>query len=308
MTTKLAIVAMGGMLAGAASASSAASDMPGPAGAEIKATAIRLLQPSNARRLEQLQSILRERGIAFELQPVRNPQPKRDPRAEGSNVVASVGSTSGESRIVIGAHFDAAALQGGKLSAGMVDNASSVAVLVHLAAAMKERPTKHRVDVVFFDMEELGLVGSRHYADSPQIDSVVAMINLDTLQGGSTVIYGPTADTESQDIDRHMRQVCVAAQLDCLAFPEYPPSDDRSFADVGVPNVSIAVVPQVESHQLWLLMNGGRASGLQHGFVPEVLRTIHTPADQPDKLEPDALATAHRAAMALLMKLDQELP
>jgi hypothetical protein len=44
-----------------------------PAAAEIKSTAIRLLQPTNAQRLEQLQSILRERGLTFELQTVPNP-------------------------------------------------------------------------------------------------------------------------------------------------------------------------------------------------------------------------------------------
>ena len=73
-------------------------------------------------------------------------------------------------------------------------------------------------------------------------------------------------------------------------------------------NISLAVLPSIEAHQLWLMMNGGKQSGLERGFVPEVLRTIHTPADQPDKLDADALVIAYRAAGALLWQLDQEVP
>jgi Zn-dependent M28 family amino/carboxypeptidase len=308
MRTKTAVAALAGILASANVSAGSTSDVAVPAGAEIKATALRLLQPSNARRLEQLQSMLRERDLAFELQPVPNPQHKREPRAEGNNVVVTIGSAQSEASIVIGAHFDAAIMSDGKLSGGMVDNASSVAVLVHLAAALKDRSLKHRVQVVFFDLEELGLVGSRHFAGSSRVDRIRALINLDTLQGGSTIIFGPTAPAGNEDVDRHMRRVCLEASLDCLGFPKFPPSDERSFNDVGVPSISVAVVPRIEAHQLWLLLNGGKASGLEKGFEPDVLRTIHTPADQPGRLDPDTLSTAYRGAMALLLALDVGLP
>jgi Zn-dependent M28 family amino/carboxypeptidase len=279
-----------------------------PAAAEIKSTAIRLLQPTNARRLEQLQSILKERGLPFELQTVPNPNRKPDTRAEGSNVLMSFGNASATSTIVIGAHFDAATLPDGKLSGGMIDNAASVAVLIHLASALREGPHKHRLQFVLFDLEEQGLVGSRHYVNSPRVEGVVAMLNFDTLQGGDTLIYGPTGDDGIAPLDGYIRKVCATAEFHCLEFPSYPPSDDRSFGDGGVPNVSLAVLPRIEAHQLWLLLNGGKQSGLERSFVPEVLKTIHTPKDRPEALDPIALETAYRAAKALVDLADQELP
>jgi Zn-dependent M28 family amino/carboxypeptidase len=279
-----------------------------PAAAEIKSTAIRLLQPTNAQRLEQLQSILRERGLTFELQTVPNPNRKPDTRAEGSNVLVTLGDASAKSTIVIGAHFDAAALPDGKLSGGMIDNAASVAVLVHLASSLRDRPHRHRLQFAFFDLEEQGLVGSRHYVNSPRVEGVAAMINFDTLHGGDTLIYGPSEDGGNAVLDGYVGKVCATAEFHCLEFPSYPPSDDRSFGDGGVPNVSLAVLPRVEAHQLWLMLNGGKQSGLERGFVPEVLRTIHTAADRPEALDPIALETAYRAAEGLVEMVDQELP
>ena len=41
--------------------------------------------------------------------------------------------------------------------------------------------------------------------------------------------------------------------------------------------------------QVWLLLNGGKESGLAAGFAPAILRTIHTPADTADKLTAEGM-------------------
>jgi aminopeptidase S len=298
------VLLAGFLLLGCASAEKRA--VAEPSGATLRATAVRLLQPTNAARLEQLQAILREQSLAFDLQTVPNTKRQGDTRSEGQNILVNSGESQREPAILVGAHLDAATLPDGRLSGGMVDNAASVAVLVHLAAALKSQPLRHAVRFMFFDLEEQGLVGSRHFANSPAKAGVAAMINVDTLQGGDTVIYGPAADVRHERLYREMRAVCAAAEFGCLEFPRFPPSDDVSFRAAGVPSISLAVLPRVEAHQLWLLLNGGRPSGLEAGFVPEVLRTIHTPADQPDKLDPQALAIAYRALADLLLRLDQD--
>jgi len=277
-----------------------------PSGADIKATAVRLLKASNAERLEQLQLILRERSLEFETQTVPHPTPKHDKRTEGHNLLLNVGATRDGPTILVGAHSDAATLEDGRLSGGMVDNASSVAVLVHLAAALKANPPRHAVRFVFFDMEEEGLVGSHFFTQSPLKDGVTAMINLDTLYGGNTLIYGPAAGVEHEQVNAAMRVVCVTADFSCVEFEHFPPSDDASFRKAGVPNISLAVLPGAEAHQLWLMISGGKQPGLEKGFLPGVLRTIHTPADQPDKLDPKALTIAYRATAELLRHLDQD--
>lgn len=304
MNKAVIVLGVSALLAGCAS--SERREVSQPSGADIKATAVRLLQPSNAARLEQLQLILRERSLAFETQTVPHPSPRHDNRTEGQNIVVSVGAARSGPTIVVGAHFDAATLEDGRLSGGMVDNASSVAVLVHLAAALEFAPPRHAVHFVFFDMEEEGLVGSRHFTQSASRGGVTAMINVDTLQGGDALIYGPAAGVEHERLNREMRAVCVTADFGCVEFAAFPPSDDVSFRKAGVPNISLAVLPRTEAHQLWLMLSGGAQPGLEPGFVPGVLRTIHTPADQPDKLDPETLAIAYRALADLLRRLDED--
>lgn len=67
------------------------------------------------------------------------------------------------SPILIGAHYDA--VLG---TPGADDNATGVAVLLELAREFSSQPLKYPVRLVAFDMEEYGLLGSRHYAEKLQ--------------------------------------------------------------------------------------------------------------------------------------------
>jgi hypothetical protein len=82
-----------------------------------------------------------------------------------------------------------------------------------------------------------------------------------------------------------------------------PPSDDLSFQKAGIPTVSIATLSELQAHQLWLLMNGGKESGLQQKFAPEVLRTIHSAMDTSSLVDPTAMAQAYRAVMGVIGRL-----
>lgn len=61
--------------------------------------------------------------------------------------------------ILIGAHYDA--VPG---TPGADDNATGVAALLELAKAFATKPAKHPIQLVAFDMEEYGLLGSEQYA------------------------------------------------------------------------------------------------------------------------------------------------
>ena len=63
-------------------------------------------------------------------------------------------------------------------------------------------------------------------------------------------------------------ETCGAEDLPCVPFAQMPPSDDRSFVAAGVPTISVAMLPGVDAHQLWLMMNGGKNSGLGEGNSP----------------------------------------
>jgi len=276
----------------------AAEPLPG-----LVEDATRLNQPSNAARLAALQALLRSRQLNFELQPFANDRRARDSREQGQNVVVTVGS--GPREIIVGAHFDAAALADGALSAGMVDNAAGVVALVRVAESLGARAAlRHRIRVVFFDMEENGLLGSRHFAQSMDRTRVAAMVNLDIAGYGDTIFAGPTANVGIAAVSDALRRVCSRDGRTCVESAAFPTSDDRSFQSAGTPSVSLAILPRPEAHQMWLLLNGGRESGLAADFRPDVLRTIHTSGDRASRLDAAAMTLAHDVVMALLLELD----
>ena len=80
--------------------------------------------------------------------------------------------------IVIGAHYDT--VPG---SPGADDNATGVAVLLELARDIASAPLKYPVQLVAFDMEEYGCLGSSHHAAKykQQQKSIRLMISLEML-------------------------------------------------------------------------------------------------------------------------------
>ncbi|MEG4232751.1 M20/M25/M40 family metallo-hydrolase [Microcoleus sp. Pol11C3] len=87
-------------------------------------------------------------------------------------------SKQGFPPIVIGAHYDT--VPG---SPGADDNATGVAVLLELARDIASAPLKYPVQLVAFDMEEYGYLGSSHHAAKykQQQESIRLMISLEML-------------------------------------------------------------------------------------------------------------------------------
>lgn len=258
---------------------------------------------SNQQRFDALTAILRARNVKFDVQPFTIEKPiGKEPRTEGRNVVVSFGD--GPQEVVIGAHYDAARLSDGSLSRGAVDNAASSIVLVHLAEMLAADKLAMRVKVVWFDMEELGLLGSREYVKQGT-GSIVAMLNLDINAYGDTILFGPSEREDNLTLRRSLLQTCAAQDIGCLRFAEMPPGDDRSFVAAGVPTLSIGMLPAVEAHQLWLMVNGGTDSGLAQGIVPDIFRTIHTSADTSAKVTAEAMNRSVRFVHALVTAVAQ---
>jgi hypothetical protein len=280
--------------------------LPGSAGAQsgpLRDLA-RLQRNTNAERFEALQEILKERGIPFEIQAFDSA--KIGGPGEGRNLVATFGSGSRE--IVVGAHYDAVELKKeGRLSRGMVDNGAGVIALAGLAEALRGKPLRHRVRVVFFDQEEKCLCGSKSYVAAGKPAEMAAAVNVDILAYGDTLLFGGGKGEGNAAVYRALQRVCAARRLGCLEFPSFPTGDDRSFEAARVPNVSVAFLPAVEAHQLWLLLNGGKDSGLREGFAPPILQVIHTPGDVLEKVDPATVERAPGVLLDLVTELDSTL-
>ena len=141
-----------------------------------------------------LKQILGDDGVAIELQ-----------RITYTNIHAlKKGKTN--KRIVIGAHFDILP----DYSPGADDNASGVAVLIELAHILKTAADLNcDIEFVAYDMEEVGLWGSRYHARKlkNQGVDVVCMLCLDMLGyysdaensqrypiAGMSLLYGTKGD------------------------------------------------------------------------------------------------------------------
>lgn len=259
----------------------------------------------NVARGDTLLRILRERGLEPEARPFPNRAQQQEPRADGRNLVVTVGS--GPRDIVVGAHYDAVRLPGGGVTDGVVDNGAGAVVLTRVADTLRGHDLRHRVRVVLFDLEEVGLLGSRAYVAAAEPGRIAAMVNIDIAAYGNTLIYGPASHEGNAAVYRGFRTVCVVQRIQCLAFPQYPRSDDRSFQAAGIPNISIAILPAIEAHQGWLLMNAGGDTGFREGFVPEIFRTIHTAADTLERADAYAMTRLHDAVVALVLELDGTL-
>jgi Zn-dependent M28 family amino/carboxypeptidase len=247
--------------------------------------------------------MLDERGIAHQIEAFDIVDRETYPRSIGANLVVTLGE--GDRDIVIGAHLDAVWLNAETLSRGAVDNAASTVILTRLAETLGGETLRHRIRIVFFDAEEIGLLGSRSYLARHEGDRIASAVNLDVNGYGDTLFYGPTAAEGNQTVHEAIAAVCAESTFACLEFPRYPQSDYASFQRAGIPNVSLSVLPLEEAEELRVAMNGTEEEIRALGGPPAILRLIHTPEDDSSHIDPAGMAIAYHAVLDLVLRLDE---
>ncbi|WP_427789646.1 M20/M25/M40 family metallo-hydrolase [Brevundimonas diminuta] len=261
------------------------------------------VQPSNAARLDVLLRQLRDEGFAPTVETFEGGG--RGGPMQGSNVIVTLGE--GQKEILLTAHYDAVKLHDGTLSQGVIDNAGSVVALIEAAKVLREAPLSHRIRIIFFDQEELGLIGARKWIEAHGIANVAAVVNSDIAAYGDTLMYGQNNGAQSAFVTRAVQELCAEHAMQCVGFPQYPPSDDRAFSAAGAPVVSLGFQDEIGAHQMWLAFNGGETNGLAEGFVPQVFRVIHSKDDAIEAVEGHTIDLAGRTYAALIQKLDAQL-
>ena len=271
----------------------------------LRADLARIVGRESVERADTLLRIFRELGFDPEVQEFPNPATNREARAVGRNLFVTVGA--GRRDIVVGAHYDVVRLRDGSVTGGAVDNGAAAVVLTRVAETLRRHNLNHRVRVVLFDLEEIGLVGSRAYVQDEDGDRIAAMVNVDVVADDGVLMYGPTSHDGNEVVYRSLRVVCAGGTITCLGFPQYPQSDDRPFQAAGIPNVSLGMIGPISSHQLWLFLNAGVQSGFRPGFIPDVLQVIHTSEDTIERIGRTAMTRVHDAVIALVVELDRAL-
>jgi len=111
---------------------------------------------------------------------------------KGRNVVGLLEGTDSDEIIVLGAHHDhlgKVPVRTGEsprpqIHNGADDNASGSSAILEFARVLSAGPRPRRgILFITFDGEELGLLGSRHFADNPtvKIEKIRAMLNFDMI-------------------------------------------------------------------------------------------------------------------------------
>ncbi|MFN7621260.1 MAG: M28 family metallopeptidase, partial [bacterium] len=187
------------------------------------------------------------------------------------------------------------------------DNAASVVGLIEAAKILRGKALNHRIRIILFDQEELGLIGARKWIEAHGLANVAAVVNSDVAGYGDTMMYGQNNGPQSAFVTRAVQELCAERAMQCVGFPVYPPSDDRAFSAAGAPVVSLGFQDEIGAHQMWLAFNGGEANGLAEGFIPQVFRLIHSNEDTMDKVDPATVALAGATYAALVERLDHQL-
>ncbi len=175
-------------------------------------------------------------------------EPVRTPTDNVVGVIRAGAANKLPGVIVIGAHLDHLGMGGGsnaldpKVHAvhnGADDNASGVAALLEVTAALGKRKAELSRDVyvVAFSGEEMGDLGSAAYVKNPPTkDAIVAMLNMDMvgrMRNNSLHVNGGESAKEWQGL---VEPACASARVACtIGGSGYGPSDHMAFYVAGIP-------------------------------------------------------------------------
>ena len=174
--------------------------------------------------------------------------------ATSDNVVGLIQGTGRQwdEYVVIGAHYDHLGRrprrslfgrrdpEGKVIYNGADDNASGTAGVIELGKALARSGNLNRsVLLIAFTGEELGLHGSRHYAEFPTVprDRIVAMLNMDMIgrmdEDGRLTAYGVGTGEGFEDLV-HRCAGEVGLEIE-LRRPVSGRSDATPFYELGIP-------------------------------------------------------------------------
>jgi hypothetical protein len=189
-------------------------------------------------------------GTFFQSVPLASVTNPHASGGTGRNVIALLEGADpslSDEFLIVGAHFDhlgtgafgSMEAESGEIHNGADDNASGVASMLAVAAHLAQAPPPARpVLFIAFTGEELGLLGSGHFAKNPTrpLDQVRAMLNLDMvgrLGDDPLIVYGMGTAEEWEEVVAAANAE-VALQL-AYESAGYGPSDHTSFYARDIP-------------------------------------------------------------------------
>lgn len=173
------------------------------------------------------------------------------------NIILSVKGKSSEQQIIVGAHYD---------GDGAGDNGSGIALLLAAAVNLSKNVPDYDVQYVFFDAEEIGMVGSETYANrmtDEEIAKTVYMINMDAISFGDYCnVYGGMTDPKTGKVNNTEAYAYACEKARELGIKVYETKDlDGYFKEHGTG-------PQIEDNTIYTNPWTKENSSLEFGGKP----------------------------------------
>ena len=195
--------------------------------------------------------------------------------------------------IVIGAHYDHVGYGSrsnsygptGYIHNGADDNASGTAALLELAEAFTIQPSRRSILIAFWDAEEKGLWGSKHFISNPTIplENVKLALNMDMvgrLRDNKLTIYGTRTWENARSILSSVNtKMVMAAPMDIEFDWEIKPNSDHH-------PFYLQKIPYLMPH-----------TGLHDDY--------HRPRDDAHKINSAGIESVARFTFQTVMKLDE---
>jgi Zn-dependent M28 family amino/carboxypeptidase len=233
---------------------------------------------------------------------------------ESSNIIAKLPGSDPKLKdeyVVLSAHLDHVGIgqpvDGDRIYNGAMDDGSGDAVLLDMAAALKQRPDKLRRSILFLFVtgEEKGLLGSKYFAARPTVDikSIIADINIDMFLPIVPLKTLRILGLDESDLGTRAKDIAQAMKLYPQADPEplrnsFIRSDQYSFIRHGVPALKADVgfepgSPEQQTFKDWLTHRyhapsddvnqpvNLEAAGLYEQFIYRLLADVANEEERP---------------------------
>ena len=186
-------------------------------------------------------------------------QPFHYRKMHGNNLWATVQGTGEQAtseRVMIGAHWDTRPLQGKdkrSVNLGANDGASGVAILLELARVLSDSPPKVSVDLLFFDLEDMGninglpfAIGSRQFVEAnadyqPSAGIIVDMVCDKSL----SILRERHSQKRAKSLNNQIWR--IANEQQATAFKKrkgiFITDDHLPFLDAGIPVIDLIHYP-----------------------------------------------------------------
>ena len=214
---------------------------------------------------------------------------------ESANLVGKLPGTDPTLKnelVVLSAHLDhvgiGAPINGDNIYNGAMDNGSGSALVMDIAASLKEHPEAAKRSILFLlvTAEEKGLLGSKYFAARPTvpIKSVIADVNVDMFLPIVPLKVLKIEGIDESDLGSRAAAIAQSMGIKPIADPEplrnsFVRSDQYSFIRHGIPSLKMDVSFELGSPE-------------QKIFKDWLTNRYHAPSD--DVNQPVDLETAAR--------------